>query len=200
MCFKGSSDGLVLCTTNFSSQNYYYVCNPLTKEWVSLPPPPTEQINVQTGFTCESSLISKSYKVIRVSQGQGSFKIDIFTSDLDEWNVYDVLYPPGVYHGCSIYDNHDTCNGVFYWYQKVYNNVLAFSVDRINKHQTCGNEIRLINFPDRQIDNENRYFNQSIKWQQRDLHQCLGESEGTICFAIIEQAERSLSVWVLEEN
>ncbi|XP_026450225.1 F-box protein At5g07610-like [Papaver somniferum] len=109
----GSNNGLVLCTTDHSSQNNYYVCNPLTKKWVSLPPPPRDAIIVHTGFTCESSLTSTSFKVIRVDDG-ATFKIDIFSSALGKWNVYNVLRPHGAIQGCSIHDNYVAHNGVFF--------------------------------------------------------------------------------------
>ncbi|XP_026400345.1 F-box protein At5g07610-like [Papaver somniferum] len=195
----GSSNGLVLCTNAFYRQNNYYVCNPLSKKWVSLPPPPTEATIVHTGFTCESSLISTSFKVIRVDEG-ATLKIDIFSSDLGKWNVYNVLHPGGALHGCSVYDHYVTHNGVFYWMKKGFNQILAFSVNRNHNHQTCGNECRLISLPDQEMDNDRRYFRQSTERNKRFFGQCLGESEGLICYAIVKHKERSLSVWVLEEN
>ncbi|XP_050232942.1 putative F-box/kelch-repeat protein At3g22730 [Mercurialis annua] len=36
-----TSNGLALCTTSYDCECIYYVCNPITKHWLTLPPPPT---------------------------------------------------------------------------------------------------------------------------------------------------------------
>ncbi|XP_026452235.1 F-box protein At5g07610-like [Papaver somniferum] len=191
----GSSNGLVLCATSYFNQKTYYVCNPLTKKSVLLPPPPKEQMIVQTGFTCDECCFSSSlgYKVIRlpVFHCATTFNVEIFSSDLGEWNVHDVLCPPDVTWSSPRYDNLVSHNGTSYWMQKTSNKILAFSahVNKHNNHGTYGIDSKLIELPELPMDDENRY-----------LSQCLGESEGFICYAIVRYTQRSLSVWVLDED
>ncbi|XP_026439730.1 putative F-box protein At3g23950 [Papaver somniferum] len=194
----GSSNGLVLCTASKMLTDMYYVCNPLTKKWVLLPPPLIQHIWVATGFICNdecvssSSRISTSYKVIRIpiNMEASKFKVEIFSSDLGKWNVYDVSYPLDATWGYSFNEKLVTHNGVCYRFQKEKRNLLAFSISRNNNDGACGNDCRSIDLPDRAKDEEH--------WD--DLKQYLGESEGLICYAIVNESERSLSVWVLEED
>ncbi|RZC75352.1 hypothetical protein C5167_050828 [Papaver somniferum] len=99
----GSSYGLVLFTTSLFNQMIYYVCNPLTKKWVSLPPPPKVSEYVMAGFECDgssSSLISTSYKVVRIPkfETRRNFEVEIFTSDSGDIgrHYYTLLHVDGV--------------------------------------------------------------------------------------------------------
>ncbi|XP_026452211.1 uncharacterized protein LOC113352627 [Papaver somniferum] len=188
----GASNGLVLYTTNIYNQIRYYVCNPLTQKWVSLPPPPPRENNwAVAGLICNQCLSesSTSYKVIRIPQVKAAakeFRVEIYSSDLGEWNV--VSCPPRATWEVTIHDNFVTLNGVLYWFQQQNSEVLAFSVDRNTNDGTCGNECRLINIPYLVRD----------RYDFTSLSECLGESEGLICFARFKYKEMSLSVWVLD--
>ncbi|XP_026450949.1 uncharacterized protein LOC113351109 [Papaver somniferum] len=194
----GSSNGLVLITTDLFNQKSYYVCNPLTEIWVLLPPPPPREDNwVVTGFLCnddECFSKSTSYKVIQIPpmfSAAKEFKLEMFSSDLGEWSIYDVSCPPNVTWAFGKYDNLVAHNGVLYWFQKESCRILAVSGNRNNDKNDggCGNEeCRLISLPDRVMDGADK-----------NITQCIGESEGFICYTIIKETERTLSVWVLLE-
>ena len=78
--FIATSNGLVLCSTKLLSQMVYYVCNPLTANWVSLPVPPRCHSPVLAGFVCHSyhddiGTITR-FKVVRVSAIETEVCID----------------------------------------------------------------------------------------------------------------------------
>ncbi|XP_026398415.1 F-box protein At3g26010-like [Papaver somniferum] len=190
----GSSCGLVLWTKNIYNKITYYVCEPITKQWISLPPPPQRENNCSvTGIICDecfsSSPHSRSYKVIRIPKFAAAkeFKVEVFCSELGEWNMYDVSCPEYVTWDNSLYGNHFTHNGVLYWFQQRNRNILAVCVNGNTNHGTHGNDCMLINMPDRAVDGDINYFSE-----------CLVQSEGLICFARFKVTERSLSVWVLD--
>lgn len=146
---------MVLYTTSLLEHQCYYVCIPLTQKWGSLPPTPRIYKWVLIGFICNecfsSSLVSTSYKVIRIPKIEAAakeFKVEIYSSDLGIWNFYDVSCPPDVTVNFSCDDNVVTHNGVLYWLQKGCRIFLAVSVDGNTSNETCGNECRSINFPE----------------------------------------------------
>ncbi|KAL6210539.1 hypothetical protein ACLB2K_015771 [Fragaria x ananassa] len=51
---EATFEDLVLCCATKSYQFYYYICNPLTKQWIALPPVPNViESKVPVGFICE---------------------------------------------------------------------------------------------------------------------------------------------------
>ncbi|OVA04895.1 F-box domain [Macleaya cordata] len=90
-----SSNGLVLCSASLNYQSIYYVCNPLTKKWVSLPPPTQSPPRLfLNGFICDSSSLTftSTYKVLRIPEFKDpttKFDLEIFSSDTgmesDSW-------------------------------------------------------------------------------------------------------------------
>ncbi|XP_026452672.1 uncharacterized protein LOC113353198 [Papaver somniferum] len=189
----GSSSSLVLCTTCHYNSTTYYVCNPLTKKCVSLPPPPPRENNlVAATFICDESFSeSTSYKVIRIPKFQTEaaikeLKVDIFFSDVGEWNVYNMSCPAYVTWKYTSSHNYFTHNGVLYWFPMHINKIIAVNINRNTSHGTCGNECRLINIPEQVMDD--------CVYSSRHV----GESEGLICLDRFNNAERSLSVWVLD--
>lgn len=59
---SGSSSGLLLCTTAQIQQSQYYICNPLTKQWMALPPAPRQHYYVHLGFIVEPCRNFKSHQ------------------------------------------------------------------------------------------------------------------------------------------
>ncbi|XP_026429691.1 F-box protein At5g07610-like [Papaver somniferum] len=204
MCILSSSNGLVLCS--LVRQESYYACNPLTQKCVLLPPPPRNNIyqflaasmyndpthtRVVTGFMCNSEcfLEPTSYKGVRIPKFEAptkEFKVEMFSSDVGEWNVYHVSRPLTATWKLGNSDNFVTYNGVFYWFQKRNYKILAVSVNRNNTNHEC----RLINMPELEMNGD------EINW----LSESLGESEGLICLARFKKLEERLSVWVLDGN
>ncbi|XP_050240321.1 F-box protein At5g07610-like isoform X1 [Quercus robur] len=94
--FLATSNGLVLCSTTLLSQMMYYVCNPLTANWVALVPPRFDS-HVLAGFVChsyydDSDTITR-FKVVRVSAIETGKKsldlcVEIFNSDTSEWQQF----------------------------------------------------------------------------------------------------------------
>ncbi|CAL9029382.1 unnamed protein product [Prunus brigantina] len=93
----GACNDLVLCCPSELDQRDYYICNPYTKKWVALPPPPRIHNWVSVGFICDpyynynssSSFdddvsINAEYRwrVVRLRQ---EFYVDIFFSETGEW-------------------------------------------------------------------------------------------------------------------
>ncbi|PQQ02752.1 hypothetical protein Pyn_14248 [Prunus yedoensis var. nudiflora] len=67
----GACNDLVLCCPTKVDQREYYICNPYTKKWVALPPPP--QIHY---------FVSIGWRVVRL---RAEFYVDIFFSETGEW-------------------------------------------------------------------------------------------------------------------
>ncbi|CAH1428100.1 unnamed protein product [Lactuca virosa] len=69
--YLASNNGLVLCCAAMRRPIVYFVCNPLTKQWISLPPPPSNVKTVYTGFICNPQYSfnddrKTSFKVVRI--------------------------------------------------------------------------------------------------------------------------------------
>lgn len=126
-CIVASSGGLLLCSgvlfTDSGFSSFYYVCNPVTMNWVQIPPPPWRGDNEACiGFICEpysnnhhhhhhhnnnsrekeeeeeSSVFNSQYRfiVVRIEVPFGTFDefpIKIFSSETGEWSVTSVLCP-----------------------------------------------------------------------------------------------------------
>ncbi|XP_026443564.1 F-box protein At3g26010-like [Papaver somniferum] len=186
-----SSNGLVLCTPSYYRPRIYYVCNPLTQKWVSLPPSPTSTTSwVVNGFTCESISSTSCYKVVRIPKFEGSsnkFSIEIFSSDLGEWIIREVTCPASViWHYSHVRKSIVIVNGVLYW-TELGNRILTYSLK--NNSETGDRQSRLINFPDMEL--EDSYGDNSSY--------CLGQL-GFLCYARIMTSQKILSVWVLEDE
>ncbi|OVA08926.1 hypothetical protein BVC80_901g56 [Macleaya cordata] len=196
-----SSNGLVLCSTSRSNyyQNKYYVCNPLTRQWVSLPPPPPNCRHSPAlhlhGFICASSSSSSSltsapsFKVVLIPRKRHpstKFDIEIFCSDMGKWNTYQVSCPREVWMSWSIPSNVVSRNGLLYWFEGGGNGIIAY--DLSNNNEDGCHQCRLIAFP-KERSYPDYYY-----------EECLGESEGFICFFQLQNSRETLSLWVLEED
>ncbi|OVA08923.1 F-box domain [Macleaya cordata] len=197
-----SSNGLVLCSTSLQYQTRYYVCNPLTKEWMSLRRQPKNCHKwVLHGFICESSnsltftnllktkkkkfTSSTSYKVVRIPElgvsPTTNFDLEIFSSETGEWNTYKVSCPQEVSKLYYSITNHVVIqNGVLYWLERR-NRILVYDLSNNNNNKTAGGCCRLINLPE----------------NKESFYRCLGMSEGFICYCQCNNGQ--FSVWVLED-
>ncbi|OVA08927.1 hypothetical protein BVC80_901g60 [Macleaya cordata] len=185
-----SSNGLVLCSNSSAFQSKYYVCNPLTKEWVSLPPPhQTPRAWVLNGFFCESSpssLTSTSYKVVRIKecrvQPKTNFDLDLFSSDIGEWSSYKVSSPKEITFLYPFLSSVVCCNGILYWIEGR-NRIIAYDLNHNNNNNKNGGcQCRLIDLP---VLGVGKYYGY------------LWEFEGFISYSRCQSGQ--LSVWVLEK-
>ncbi|VFR02702.1 unnamed protein product [Cuscuta campestris] len=77
----------------------YYICNPLTRQWISLPPFPTKfkfMEGVVTGLVVSGD--GMSYRVVRIhhdleSYTAVSFVAEVFSSDTNKWEEVEVPHP-----------------------------------------------------------------------------------------------------------
>ncbi|KAB5541808.1 hypothetical protein DKX38_014782 [Salix brachista] len=79
-----TSYGLILCCNTQRWQTDYYICNPLTTQWVSLPRPLLVQERVSIGFSSGD----RSYRVVRIVQSSDEsavLNLEIFSSDIGQW-------------------------------------------------------------------------------------------------------------------
>ncbi|CAI0396194.1 unnamed protein product [Linum tenue] len=113
---EGSSNGLLLCSPNDYSRRLYYICNPLTKQWLALPrsPPRRRHHYVQVGFICDpfyhvqydgedgSVTLNDRFgvKVVRLpfflGNEEGSpieMEVEIFSSQTGCWTTSTVMLP-----------------------------------------------------------------------------------------------------------
>ncbi|OVA08924.1 F-box domain [Macleaya cordata] len=189
-----SSNGLVLCSTKRYFDYRYYVCNPLTKQWVLLPLHYRARVNkpVLHGFICESSsssLTTKStyYKVFRIplfEKWSNDFILEIFSSNTGQWKKHKISCPQSVsmhFLYCKP-SNVVSLNGVVYWIEGRYR-IIAY--DLFNKKNANGDhQCRLINLPaEARVYVDDRF---------------LGQSEGFIGYSECFIGE--LSVWKLEDD
>lgn len=183
---QSSVHGLICCRSCFPSQNpIIYVCNPVNKEWVSLPYPESEiQDSLALGFDpfVDPIDVSTNFKVIRV------YEVD---ADMD--NMDDILYSFDVYSSqtrawrkaveicqCSshLYKNKGLfVKGILYWLTHG-DKILMFDVE---------NEFSL-------------FITVPIPLTQfnRAPEMCIGECDGQLHYVLI--SEDGLQLWVLEEQ
>ncbi|KAJ4848275.1 hypothetical protein Tsubulata_040914, partial [Turnera subulata] len=96
---EASCKDLILCRQYLrdDDQRVYYVCNPLTKDWVAIPPisckhkETTGKGDTIVGFVCAE----KDFRVIRIHKLEllaTSFIAEIFSSEKNEWIGQEVSY------------------------------------------------------------------------------------------------------------
>lgn len=183
---QSSVHGLICCRSCFPSQNpIIYVCNPVNKEWVSLPYPESDiQDNLALGFDpfVDPIDVSTNFKVIRV------YELD---ADMD--NMDDILYSFDIYSSqtrawrksveicqCSshLYKNKGLfVKGLFYWLTRG-DKILMFDVE---------NEFSLLITVPLPLT----HFNGIPEM-------CIGECDGQLHYVLI--SEDGLQLWVLEEQ
>ncbi|XP_026441112.1 putative F-box protein At1g71320 [Papaver somniferum] len=190
-----SSDGLVLCSHWDSSRllSRYYICNPVTKQWVSLPSPQAAVTYYPRGIECLSSTSldhtkKTTYKVVIIpcfDYPKTEFDLQVFSSDTGEWNTYRVLSAEGV---CTSYRTHNR-NGYLFWIDndkvRIYN---LNNIDDKKLSSSGGGWMQSIDFPSKGGKNGRYTFHK------------LGISEGFIVYGVHKRLEQTLSIWVLKEE
>ncbi|KAJ4822075.1 hypothetical protein Tsubulata_039630, partial [Turnera subulata] len=84
LVFASYQDLFLCCSLRFDHR-VYYVCNPLTLQWVALPPFPEKyKVFATIGLLCGGS----SFRVMRIPDDQSyskSFTVELFCSEINEW-------------------------------------------------------------------------------------------------------------------
>lgn len=153
----GVSNGLVLCC--LLGPLIYYVCDPVTRRWVTLPRPRDKSPNTHPIFfgeglvsTVNEDNVLTSYTVVRVELlilRMNYLSLEIFSSETGKWVDYKLPCANPIAlmkRGAGPI----SFNGALHWF--VYDHgMVAF--DPHKEPKSC----RLIQFPDdRQIENENK--------------------------------------------
>lgn len=96
-------DLLVCCHLKMSLlQGVYYICNPLTKQWLALPPAPGHHRLADTaiGFITSEKFVSQnSFKLVQVPEldscpsNGNCFEANMFSSEVGEWRRFEVTSP-----------------------------------------------------------------------------------------------------------
>lgn len=90
-------NGLLLCGSNSGLHlGRYYILNPITKQYVEIPPSKRPFPHCCVGFISQvKNSVVTSYKVIRLEDGRGKtsiLKLDIFSSETGEWGDIDIPF------------------------------------------------------------------------------------------------------------
>ncbi|XP_057983504.1 F-box protein At1g49990-like [Malania oleifera] len=176
-----SSNGLLL-----SRLDGYFVCNPITQQWVALPLPPHRLKYVIEGFVTQAEDgIVAAYKVVRMErlcENTRVLNIEIFASETGEWKSYRAFTPNSV----QLLDYRPVLyNGLLHWYDIGYRMV---GYDPNGSSDRC----RLINLPRTE---ESILLNEKYSGITRF---CQVSGESLRYFEVIQGVEKpSLRVWGL---
>ncbi|KAM7264920.1 hypothetical protein ACFE04_002603 [Oxalis oulophora] len=96
------SNDLFLCTEDLDKHDVYYICNPVSKQWISLPPTPSPHRRAIVGFYCDISYDKyengsstiwivknlQKYIVLRHLEVYSSMELEVFYSETNTWRNY----------------------------------------------------------------------------------------------------------------
>ncbi|KAL9225453.1 hypothetical protein vseg_001375 [Gypsophila vaccaria] len=95
-----NKDVLVCCDTKMSMQSAYYVCNPLTKQWVAVPPisGQTRVADTAMGLVVSEMGIFRLVRVLELDSiesdpSSNRFEADVFCSKSGEWAKITITSP-----------------------------------------------------------------------------------------------------------
>ncbi|XP_050243782.1 F-box protein At5g07610-like isoform X1 [Quercus robur] len=160
-CVEASFNDLLLIRSEVlpivnSGFTEYYICNPITKQWIILPRLPYQGYRgiVLVGFICipdscdkEQGCITNahySYRVVRIysptQSNSTQIRMQIFSSDTGEWCDSLVSSPRGFnsLFGTPQHAGVVACNGVLHWVDENDRMIRGFVVfDPFNNAQGC---------------------------------------------------------------
>ncbi|XP_071695375.1 putative F-box protein At3g23970 [Rutidosis leptorrhynchoides] len=198
--YLASNNGLLLCCVALSRPVVYFVCNPLTKQYVALPLPPSNVIADYIGFISKprhdyDDRRDTSFKVVRIeavwSESEGhlsrTLKFEIFCSLLGRWteeyfnSSSSSSSNPELFY-CKAYGHHSAvvCNGLLHWD--------TLSTCGIFIYDPYNGECRTIGLPD------------EVSRPVWAFKHFLGESNSLLRYAHISLVDSSYQVLELKDN
>ena len=156
---RSSFDDLLLVE---GTRKYFYICNPLTRQWVPLPLAPNlggGDQKCSCGLVCDTNSDCNNhqqlgsyycncnikYRVVLINYHKAILYTAIFSSETGQWNKSSFKYPYFDCCGSAI-----ACNGILYWtnlYNRTWQKILAF--DPFKEIEVSGKErCRLISLPE----------------------------------------------------
>ncbi|KAK0576726.1 hypothetical protein LWI29_022412 [Acer saccharum] len=150
---------LILCCETLFYQSVYYLCNPLTNQLFSLPPPPRRSRRdeeIKVGLICYPSPCNQTrqcfsttnaeytFKVVRIPRFVGSrksFHVEIFCSETGEWSKSIVSSPDRRVSFFHRSDHMVPYKGILHWIDEDGEAIVAY--DPLNDPKRC----RIIDSP-----------------------------------------------------
>ena len=130
---RASCHDLLLCyavVAGYNTAGVYYVVNPITRQWNSLPPLPDHYTYIDSewprvGLICNYDTLHHkqqqqlSFRVVFIPKFEYipmEFKVQIFSSDTSKWRAYMVLCPAPHRFVSSMFSFQAVpCNGLLFW-------------------------------------------------------------------------------------
>lgn len=114
---------LLVCCESLHFQSVYYICNPLTEQWMKLPPAPSTHEEAMVNLVCYPHTNgSYSYKLARFpgvpeySGFRDEFSVEIFCSDSWKWSQRLISSPRNL-NSLHCFDCPVllACRGILHW-------------------------------------------------------------------------------------
>jgi F-box interacting protein len=195
MSIQASFNDLVLVFSK--AKRKYHICNPLIREWLTLPRPPIEKTNsFMAGFICDSY---SRYKVVRIYNPSKpkttQLEMEIFCSETGKWRNSVVSSPREL--NFSTIDSMRTgvvaCNGMLHWLDTCYNDELNVKVKGIVVFDPFNDTERCL------------YIDPPINYHTPEGYNSIGMFQGRLrilqfaCYPHVAVKATRFSVWELED-
>ncbi|KAL5701433.1 hypothetical protein ACHQM5_026769 [Ranunculus cassubicifolius] len=186
----GSSNGFLLCSPEQNYSMNYVICNPITKQQVTLPTPKATSEYVAHGFVCNASGPCfdrvQRYTVVRaISPGpiesSTSLTIEIISSDSpNQWKLFDLNFPFSFYIAMPV-----VCNVVISEDGIMYLPIFL---------EPDSDYILLI------FDQHEQWCTMEFPAPLTEKFRCFhfGQSDGLLLFVMHERELHQLRIWVLD--
>ncbi|KAJ4847084.1 hypothetical protein Tsubulata_040920 [Turnera subulata] len=197
----GSWNGLVLCREE-TPQPRYHVCNPITGDWLVLPPPPLRWYSLGCALIDDDGSITTTgggpsgFKVVLIDQeSRGYFNVSFFSTSTGKWHGRRVR--------CAIKFSHIEkgglvcCNRMLYWVGKGDGNrFIIIGYDTYKPSDQCS----YIQLPVALSKTRNIQFPVAISKTRNTSQLYLGVNQGRImvCRKSFNQKEY-LRIWELQD-
>ncbi|PON95364.1 F-box domain containing protein [Trema orientale] len=191
---RGSSKDLLLFSSSITE---YYVCNPLTNQWLPLPKTPPNS-TIRCGIVCDpkSTSVNTMYRVVLIYAdislaNQFKVSMNIFCSKTGQWNTSTLLLPlnPLILWRSSVgwHRRAVASNGILYWLcgnNRESEGIVAFDPF---KSTDCSKRFCLIPFP----------IGFRRGWRGQDSNLCIGVVQGRLRLSQIYRGIKRVLGFVL---